>query len=445
MKNSKIYNQNIVNAICCLLCCLPLLVINVDAQTNENDIIYFFPQIIKKQSNVTIVSKQSYYEVTIDLTKNTNHYQTGREYMKAVKKAVTNFEYLMDSYLEVAIEGSFLDLETCMDRVADIKPSLDQDYIDEVDGMASVLTSTNNVLGDGSLSRDELWVATLIPDVVRAYACSAVSIFGSASTNGNMIGRNLEWFPGAEDEMLKLHSVTIIKNGSKSVCIVGILGVLGAVSGFNTNRIFGAILDSATGELYDSEGKRSYFYDLRHALENYSTIEDVADYLKNKPYAFNHLILLGDPVVTKVLENNLDGTNRTLRAADSVLRAGVDWGMTNALGTVNSFLLPGNFDNQSSEIENYVRWGNMVTQTANRVASVPVDIQGLKAIIGYHVGPGPGPYSEGNIYVYQEDFQNVQSIIFIPSTWRLEIAFAPVGPLPNNQTNYQTIFLGNPF
>lgn len=425
----------------CALISLGAMTHEANAQQTDDDLMFMLPRHL---NNVSLTRMDNYYQVIIDLSHNEDRYLTGRELMRLIKKNVPDVEYLYKSYLRMALVLSFLSLDTCIQRVADIKPTLEQDYIDEIDGMASMLSTTNNSLWSDTLSKDEFWVGALLPDVVRYSSCSACAIFGSASTNGNMIGRNLEWIPGLENQTQRLHSITVIKNGRKSICLIGTLGRLSVVSAFNTNRVFGAILDSPTEEPYSSVGKRSYVYDLRHALENYSTLVDVADYMKTNPYTYNHLIFLGDTNESQVLENNLGSPDRGLRAANSVLRSNVVWGMSNAIAAVNSFLLPSNFDNETDVIDNYARWDSFITQTSNRVYSGTVDIAGLKAIIGYHVGEGPGPYDEGNIYVEQLGFANLQSIVFVPTLWRLDIAFAPIGDLPDDPV-YQTIYTNNPF
>ncbi len=438
------YNCWAVLFICCLAAVLLLLPRTVFSQQRDDDLLLMVASITQPRGNVTIKKMDNYYQVAIDLNQNSNRYATGQAYMRSIIRAVPEYEQLVDSYLNTIISGLQMTVSGLTARVENIKPNMNQDFIDEINGIASLFTATNSVMGDGRLHKDEYWIGALLPDVVRLTACCALGVFGSASTNGNMIGRNLEWYPGTENQMLKLHSVTIIKNGGKSICLMGSLGFLCAVSGFNTTRVFGAILDSQTGETYSSMGTRSYPYDLRYALENCATLDAAAGFMRDKPYAVNHLIFLGDATVSKVLENNLSGTNRNMRSADSVLRTNIAWGIPVAVGAVNSFLLPGNFDNHTGEVDNYPRWASMLTQTSNRVAGGTVDMAGMKAIMGYHVGPGPGPYSEGNLYVHETFFTSVQSIIFVPSIWRLDIAFAPVGSLPNDPI-YQTVFSDNPF
>ncbi len=200
---------------------------------------------------------------------------------------------------------------------------------------------------------------------------------------------------------------------------------MGIITGFNDEGIFAGILDSPTGATYSSMNKFSYTTDLRYALENCTTLTEVADYVTDpsRNYSFNHLILLSDNQTSKVLENNFSGTGtnirRTLRSDTSALNPGITWGYTDAIATVNSFLLLGNHDNHTGASYNTNRWTSLKTQLQNYGETVTLDE--LKLIASFDNDNGPGSQSSGDIY----NSGNQQIVIFRPDDLYLEVAFKP--------------------
>ena len=397
------------------------------------------------ENAVTITDGGTYHLVTIDLTKNVTRKEVGKQYAEAILEALPDYEALMDSYLAEIVVGSGFTLETCLSRVDKIKGNVPEDYVNELKGMMEVFSYETDLLGDGRLSKNELWVLNLMGDVIRPTACAAASVFGSASSTGNnILGRSLDWTLGSENQGAAFHMVEVVKNGDKSVCLIGFLGLQCCISGFNDDHVFAAVLDSDTGEEYTAKNKRSYPFDLRYALENKTSLSGVADYMRDKAYAFNHLIFLADSTESKVLENEISQSKRQLRSWDSELRSPTTWGITDAIATVNSFLLPDNFDNQTEWPSNTERWASLKTQTSKRLPQI--SFEGMKEIITYYNGSTPGTSSEGDIYHVNEDAQTLQSIVFEPDSYHLQVAFAPAGDLPATPV-FKTIFdgLSDPF
>ena len=243
---------------------------------------------------VSIVNKGTYYEVVLNYN-SISHYNIGAAYGQKILETLSTYPRLLDTYISSEL-GT--DYATVINRVGSIKTQLNQDYLDEIDGLASKLcNATTNVRGDGKLSNDELYLFNLLADVARTTECSALAVFGSLSSTGStMVARALD--AGCPD----IQAVVTFKNGSKSICTIGYLGFMGVLSGFNENKIFAAILDAPTGSTYSAFAKKSYPFDLRYALENYTTNDAVASYMKSPAYAFSHLIFLADPTSSEVLE-----------------------------------------------------------------------------------------------------------------------------------------------
>jgi hypothetical protein len=380
---------------------------------------------------VTVSDKGNYYEVIADYGTGVTPDSMGRALVAQVRQAVPEFESLVDSYLAERA-GSNGVYNAWLARMADIRPQLMADHAAEIEGMASqVSAGTTNIRGDGKLSRDEIFLLNLFPDACRGSQCSGLSVYGPRSSTGRpMTARLLDWSDGSSHQLSQIQAVTTIKNGEHSVCLIGYLGFLGTLTGFNDDGLFAGILDSPSGAAYSSAGRRSYSFDIRTALENLGSITDAADYLSDtaKHYAYNHLVLMADSLSGGVLENNFSGSgsamHRALRRDTSSLNPGVSWGHANAVAVVNSFALAGNHDNHTPYWQNYGRWESFVNQLAS--CGDTLDWNELKLIAGFDNGNGPGS-EYGDIYVSS----NQQIVLFRPDSMRLEVAFRPrSGVLP---------------
>ena len=394
------------------------------------------------EGNVTIEYMGNFYKVAIDLTGGTTRLQTGVNYARAMKLIEPEIEVILNSYL-CDMLGNNSYLAGAIIRANQIKANAPTDLKDEALGATSVFSSITDSVYDSTLSANEFWVLQLLPELGPA-ACSAVSVFSSSSATGQtIVGRNLDWYRGNSYQLSKLHSVTVIKKGTSSVVSIGFLGLLGCLTCFNDEAVFAAVLQSPTGGSYSATGKRSYLLDARYALENYTTLTDVANYLKTQSYAVNHLWFLSDANESKVLENCIDGDcyARGLRSYNSALNAGIGWGINNAIGAANSFVLNGNKNNHSGKPANTQRWSSLISQTNSYLGGGnTVSAEDMKEIIGYHSGASPDSPSAGDLYWSN----NVQTIVFQPVTFTTDIAFPPVGALPN-RPSFRTIFSKSPF
>jgi hypothetical protein len=380
---------------------------------------------------VTISDKGNYFEVNIDVKRSKSHWKMGQDYANRILQAVPDYEILVDSYLEEC-SGTDEKYMLFIKRIGDIKPQIDKDYRDEMEGMASVFSGkSEDARGDGKISLQEIYMLNLFPDIARATQCSALAVYAERSaTKKTMAKRILDWYQGSQNQLAKIQSVTTYKNGKKSICSIGYLGFIGIISGFNNDRVFAAILDSKTGAPFESESKRSYPLDLRSALENCKNLYGVGEYLKfsERKYTYGHLIFLCDPNTATVLENNMSegaGNFRRIRTERSDLNDGIEWGIDNSLGTVNSFMLKGNFNNYDSQSFNVLRWENMKAQLSSKGDRVTLDE--LKQIASYYPGSTVGKQEEGALY----NVRTQQIIIYEPCRNNLEVFFRPKdGVLP---------------
>lgn len=365
--------------------------------------------------HVQITNTGKYYSVVLDYSAGTTAYALGQEYGTALKTALPTIETLIDGYEADMLGDSATLYQAVLTRARAIKPQLDTAYREEIRGIASRFSGgTTNTMGDGKVSQDELLLLNLIPDVARTTQCSAFSVFGARSATGKTItARLLDW--GTESQLPRLQAVTTIRNGTSSVCLIGYLAFQGALTGFSDEGVFAGVLDSETGAAYPSPtGLRSYPFDLRHALETQATLATAAAYMSSasRHYAFNHNVLFSDTNTSRVLENDLSGT-RALRTPSSALNSGITWGLSNALGCVNSFVLKGNHDNHTGEPWNYLRWNNGRTQLSAKGKTVTV--AELKAVACYRTEDDGCIYHDGNQMI----------VLFQPATRALQIAFRP--------------------
>lgn len=389
------------------------------------------------KEDVIITNNGTHYEVVLDFANGKSHREIGENMAVKILQLVPEYESLIDSYLKEAINVNY---ETIINRVNNIKPQIDKEYIDEIEGMASKFSGSNqNILGDGKISIDELYIWNLFPDVVRSTQCSALSVYGERSiTKHTITARNLEFPPGLQDQLAKIHTVTTFRNSDKSICTVGYLGYIGVVSGFNDDKVFAAILDSGTGRGYSSESRRSYPLDIRYALENYSTLDEIGDYLKSseRNYSYSHLVILSDSNISKVLENNISsGVNsiRDLRTEQSKLNKEIQWGIDNSIGCVNSFLLKGNYDNHSIYLGNTARWDCMRKELTSK--GEQVTLEELKEIACFFTGNTPGYQIYGDLYILETQ----QIILFEPSNFNLEIYFRPKNGVLVNTPSFEKV------
>lgn len=381
------------------------------------------------EKGVTITNKGSYFNVVLDYTSGVTPLEMGASYARGIIKMVPNYESLLDSYLSEI--NNDIEYRYNMNNELGLRTQIDKEYTDEINGMASVLSKNyGNARNDNKISKDELYLFNLLADIGEGTQCCFVSVFGSRSSTGSTIsGRNLDWFGGQKNQISQFQAViTYIYPHNKKICSIGYLGFMGILTGFNDSKDFGAVLESPTGDPYNSQGKRSYPLDLRTALKDYNSMDQIANYMKDskKYYANNHLIALSDPSRGEVLENNISGfgTNnmrarRAVRTSDSRLNDGVTWGISDAVGAVNSFLLYGNYDNHTHVNYNVRRWANMKKQLLAGGASVTPEE--LKSVIAYDNG-SPGTSTEsGDLY----NRETTQMVLFQPKTLSLDVYFRP--------------------
>jgi len=392
------------------------------------------------QEPVTITDKGTHYEVVLDLESGATHRQIGEAYGRKIKEVVPQFEQLLDSYLAEFSHNWFVN-KILIRRVRQVKPQLSQDYKDEIEGIASQLSGgTRNVIGDGKISRDELYEFNLLGDVARLTQCCALAVFNERSATGStIVGRNFDWPDGKKNQLSQLQSVTTYKNGSRSFTNVGCVGFQGAITAFNRSGVSVSVLDSPTGCKFSAKRRRSFVLDLRQALEQCTTLDEIANSMmdETKRYSFGHSILLADSKLGAVLENNISTglveRRRGLRFCDSKLQSCANWNLSDAVGCVNCFVLEGNIDNHIDPLDkrdkrprgtppadiNTPRWNSIKEQITAQ--GPKVTREGMKSILSFYHPESGGNIHKGDLY----NSLTMESVVFEPATFSLDVAFRP--------------------
>ncbi|RCX14285.1 hypothetical protein DFR58_1158 [Anaerobacterium chartisolvens] len=388
-----------------------------------------------QEKGVSITDKGNYFDVVLDYTAGLTRRQMGEAFGRAILKAVPNYEALIDSY--IAENLSTYEYPYSLLRAEDVMPQMNEDYKEEIEGLADAFSGgKENVRGDNKISRDEIYLFNLFTDVVRGTQCCYLAVSGDRSSTGSTIaGRNLDWFGGQDNQLPIIQSIITMRYTDKKLCSVGYLGYIGILTGFNDDKVFAAIVDSQSGTPYSSLGIRSYALDLRFALESTNTMEDACEFMRDpsKLYGVNHIIGFSDPVKSVILENNFTGdgldlkrVKRSVRTSESALNKGISWGIDNAVGTVNSFLLYGNHDNHKPNKYNTKRWQNMKRELLEKGEDVTAEE--LKDVISYKKGKSPGTFSDsGDLY----NKMTVQMVVFEPESLSLEVFFRPRNIIDN--------------
>jgi len=341
---------------------------------------------------VRIERKHTHYSVTIDYRMDASPIAIGAEYMRLIQEIAPEFEEIADQYLKdlqpLAALGVVPPYAVTLKNSKDILPQLAHRYREELAGMAGQVSGGGTDLaGDRRLSKNEMIALGLLPDVLRSYSCTAISFWGENTHSGKTItGRNLDWLNGQDGGLNRLHAVTTIRQGKRSLTLVGFLGSLGVISAVNDDGVFAAILDSPLFvQMPGFEGKRSYYLDLRYALEEYQTAEDVAAFMiePSRRYSFNHNILISDMTGSMVVEN-FQGGERKIRYAGDKMNSGIRWPSPDSIAAVNSFVLAGMPDNHTPIPYNTGRW-KVLADLATEM-SRPVDLKALHQIMNFQEG-----------------------------------------------------------
>ncbi len=364
------------------------------------------------------------------------HRQLGEVLGRWVKANFPGYERLLDRYISLVTENEAT-YRVFLSRAREMSGRLPSEYLDEIRGFAAAFSGDVPRRGDGRLSADEIVFLNLLGDVARGTACAALGVAGRGTADGRPVGgRNLDW-PNPGGILSRLHMALTVRTGQGAVTLIGFLGHFGAITGMNDHGVFGAILDSGTGAAFATLGRRSYFFDLRWALETQKTAAGLAGHMTDpgRRYAYNHNIFSMDPGDVLVVENVVSGPGtRAVRRAGSVLNRGVVWMHPHAVAVVNSFVLKGNPDNHTDSRHNSERWAQM----AKALAGVPkVSVQTIRGVMASKHGQHP---STGDVL----NDQSLQTVLVFPASRTMELRPDPAGTTPGGPLSLTVAAVSRP-
>ena len=333
----------------------------------------------------------SYYDVTLDYEKG-DRASVGKAYGTLIRERMPDYIDVMEPYIyeniRMAYGGNYTEaaVET---REKVLFESWRQEYREEISAFAEAISGgVHGIAEDGKLSYEEAVLAQMIPDALRPTCCSALSLWGSKTSTGDRITlRNLEWNLGSDNQMGKIHAVTHMKNGDRSLTAISALGLLDIISGINDNGVFAAILDvgSVQDEAYVCEGKKCYTMDLRFALEECSTARDLGEFMVSESgnYTWCHNLIITDSndsfcaedCVSQVVESGYGKS--VLRDCNTPILKGLSWDSRDSLCVVNSFASEGNQDGFSGSNSNIIRFAKYNEWVKAKDKFSPKDVKEL--------------------------------------------------------------------
>lgn len=376
-----------------------------------------------------IEKKNSYYDVTLDYSKG-SHREIGSAYAQTLQKACPELMKLCEDYLYDLLGMVFYektDYSFLKERAVLLKNSLDKAYRDELDGSAEVLCSGHSFKQDKRISFEEFYILNMIPDAVRSTSCSAMTVNGNKTKTGHRIAsRILEWDLGEDNQLTKMHCVIHYKNGSKSFTSVGLLGMHNILTAVSDDGIMIGIFDvgSSTQNKFTAEGRTCYSYALRYAIENYSSLEKIADYmLKNSNrFTYNHSILLCDDKNAVCVEDVVDREEgkAVIRDSSTPLNNSLSWDDPDCFCIVNSYAAKGNTDMMYKHPDNITRWKKYNNLFCGAVKKSKIDVSDYKNLLTAEKlkdSPVENIRSEGVVHILLTDFskKSIQAV-FTPQT-----------------------------
>ncbi|MYL85374.1 hypothetical protein GTA51_19985 [Desulfovibrio aerotolerans] len=408
---------------------------------------------VSKHPAVKIIydKKNLHYKVEFDLT-SVSHKEMGRQYALALVDALPQFERFTDAALLETLKEAKMTFQQALDNVNALKPNIPKEYLDEFEGMGQVFSDPSDEVGNGRLSPNKIFVSVIFEDVTDSAACSASAVFGKDSATGKTIlGRNNDWPP--DEEIDKWGALFIFHNGGKSVAGNGFLGELFPTNVFNRHHVFGGSLASypSVARTLPLTGMRSPTIDLRYAIESSRTLADAEAFLSKSKYATGSVIIVADPETAHVLEydtSRAEGQRARIRTSASELIPGESWDIPTAIACVNSFVLPGGFDNHDAH--NKLRFGNFNKLFRSSLVQGPVGVDQMQGIMGYTSWDGNSKTS-GAIFRLgigsgtEQDSATFQSFVIKLDTFESWMAYTAHGARWPYKPVYHKVLDGDPF
>ena len=383
-----------------------------------------------------IKKMERYYDITLDYERFSPS-EIGKAYAATVLKAIPDFHTIVEPYLYENIAGGFPaiidDYEPVWERISyflETPATMQDEYKEELIAFAREISGgVHGYKEDGHLSYEEAMTLNFIPEALRGTACSALSLWGSKTETGDpMTLRLLEWHLGTDFQMCKIHAVIHVKKGKRSFTGISFVGFQNIVSAINDDGVFAAILDVGCGEMYEYEGRKAYTYDMRWALEEFTTAKEVGNYVveNSADYTWSNQFIITDKNSSYVAENAVlqqqekGKATSVLRDNKTPLLKNLKWDNPDSLCVVNSFATQGNqekmYVNQNAvRFAKYNEW--VAAEDAFSVAELKAMISKEKVLQGQKKG-------EAAVQNVRQIYTS-QMIIIDYHTGNIQVSFTP--------------------
>jgi hypothetical protein len=386
---------------------------------------------------------ERYYDITLDYERFSSS-EVGKAYADTVLKAIPDYHEIVEPYLYENIVGGFPaiidDYEPVWERISyfiDTPGTMRDEYKEELIAFAEEISGgVHGYKEDGHLSYEEALTLNFIPEAVRGTACSALSLWGSKTETGDpMTLRLLEWHLGTDHQMCRLHAVIHADKGARSFTGISFVGFQNIVSAINDDGVFAALLDVGCGEAYEYKGRKAYTYDMRWALEEFTTAKEIGTYMvKNSAdYTWSNQFIITDKDSSYVAEDAVfqqqekGNATSVLRDCETPILNNLSWDSPDSLCVVNSYTTQGNQETMYVN-HNAVRFAKYNEWVASEDA---FSIEELKAMISQEkVQQGQ---KKGEAYVENvRQMYTSQMIIVDYHTGNIQVSFTPAtGPDDN--------------
>ena len=336
----------------------------------------------------------TYYDITLNY-ENGKPEEVGAAYANVILQAMPQYGEFFEPYLYENIRHAFggrdINYEALEARVTTLIASLPDEYRTEVESFAETLSNgEEGYVENEKLSYIEVLTGQIIADALRPTACSALSLGGSKTKSGERISlRNLEWNSGSEYQMTDIHAVVHMKKGDRSITAISMLGILDMITAINDDGVMIAILDVGSVEdlPFVYEGKKCYTFEIRYALENFSTAKEAGEFLvgESGDFTWFNNLLCSDARDAFCCENATGEVAATgkahsvLRTVDSELMEGLTWDDPDSLCIVNSFATKGNQDSFTVNEFNLTRFVKYNKWVSEKDKFSVADVKGLMA------------------------------------------------------------------
>ena len=332
-----------------------------------------------------------------------NPRQTGIDSGRQWKARFPELERHHDRYLAERFSQQDFD-RLLSERVQPLRSQgIAPDYLEELRGVASQLhIVTDNRLGDGLLSADELLFAQLLPDMGE---------YGSGSGFGVYARRNRQSIAGYNVDGTTTHAleslaaITVYKSADNTVVSIGTAGNIGIEAGFNQKGLFLAYLQAdPNSRQNNAREKQAINFTIRGTLEKKSRVTSAAAVIKKQQFNESHSLLLADPTQTVVLEQ-IGGSTGELRSAQSPTKTGLAWQLPGRIAVVNCLALTTTTNTCQSLLANY-RWQRLRTLARDLDNDPTVTVEDVIGIMLDQKNRQYGIFNE----------HTTKSMVFVPAT-----------------------------